>query len=211
MPPDSARQDHLAGWPLPAGLRARPLQMADATGVFEVMAAEQEMLLGRVELEAEDIVADWQRPSFDVPTGTMGVFEGERMIGYAEVTSAGRGDAAVHPAWHGRGIGSALAAWMQSSGRERGATEVGMPVLQGSPADRLLDALGYRVGYTSWLLSLPEGVEVPPRALPSGYTLRDAGKADLPTVHRCLEHAFLECARPDREPFAAFHAEPVQR
>jgi GNAT superfamily N-acetyltransferase len=133
------------------------------------------------------------------------------MIGCAEVDAGGRGDAAVHPAWHARGVGSALAAWMQTRGREQGASEVGMPVVQGSPGDRLLEALGYRVGYTSWLLSLPEGVEVPARTLPSGYAIRDAAEPDLPVVHQVLEDAFLEWARREREPFEDFLAETVQR
>lgn len=65
--------------------------------------------LGKVEVEAADIVADWQRPSFDVGWQTIGVFDGETMVGYGEITSHDRGDAAVHPSYRRRGLGTTIA------------------------------------------------------------------------------------------------------
>ena len=56
---------------LPPGLVARPLELTDAHAVFEVMAAQELADLGVVSIEAADIVADWQRPSFDVSSSTM--------------------------------------------------------------------------------------------------------------------------------------------
>src|SRR3712207_2164561 len=117
--------------------------MADARGVFEVMAAQEQHDLGSVEIEEADIVGDWQRPSFDVPASTTGVFDGDRLVAYAEVGDDGRGDAAVHPRYRGRGIGTELASWTQELARDRGAPVIGMPVPQGSPADVLLETLGY--------------------------------------------------------------------
>ena len=61
---------------------------------------------------AADIIGDWQKPSFDVAASTMGVFDGDRLVAYAEVNRSGRGDAAVDPAYRRRGIGTTLAAWM---------------------------------------------------------------------------------------------------
>ena len=82
---------------LPEDLTARPLTTEDARAVYEVMAAQEKHDVGTVEIEEADIVADWQRPSFDVPASTMGVFDGDRLVAYAEVGGNGRGDAAVHP------------------------------------------------------------------------------------------------------------------
>ena len=122
-----------------------------------------------------------------------------------------RGDAAVHPDWHGRGIGTALARWMQHRSRELGASTVGMPVPQGGSGDRLLESLGYRVRWTSWVLQLPAGADIPARELPAGHTLRAARPEEYPTVHDVVEDAFLEFADRDRRPFADFDARIVGR
>src|SRR3712207_4879392 len=91
----AAGRVHCGAMELPADLTARPLTMDDARAVYEVMAADEQEDLGRVEIEEADIVADWQRPSFDVSAGTVGVFDGERLVAYAEVSSGWRADAAV--------------------------------------------------------------------------------------------------------------------
>src|SRR5687767_11330309 len=123
---------------LPEGLTARPLTDGDARAVFEVMAAQELHDLGAVEIEEADIVGEWQRPSFDVSASTSGVFDGNRLVAFAQVGDEGRGDAAVHPQYRGRDIETALAAWTQDLARERGAPVFGMSVPQGSPADALL-------------------------------------------------------------------------
>ena len=54
---------------------------------------------------------------------TIGVFDGDTLVAYAEVSESGRGDAAVAPAYRRRGIGTALAAWMPvRTGRLGGTT-----------------------------------------------------------------------------------------
>lgn len=196
---------------LAPGLTARPLTMADAAAVTRVMAALELAEIGTADIEEADIVADWQRPSVDVPEVTLGVFDGDRLVGYAEATRDGRGDAAVHPDWHGRGIGTALARWMQQRSRELGATTVGMPVPQGGSGDRLLESLGYHVRWTSWVLRVPEGASIPPRQVPAGHVLRAARPEEYPTVHDVIEDAFLEFADRDRAPFVDFEAGILRR
>ena len=196
---------------LPEGLTSRPLTHADARAVYEVMAAEELADLGMIEIEEADIVGDWARPSFDVASSTIGVFDGDRLVGYAEHTAADRGDAAVHPDYRGRGIGTALARWTQDTARSRGATLVGMPVPQGSPGDRLLEALGYHVRWTSWVLKLPAGATIVERPLPDGYAVRAAEPEEYPAVHAVVEDAFLEWSVRDRESYEDFLAEVTQR
>jgi len=193
------------------GLVSRPLGPADARAVFEVTAAEELADIGMVEIEEADIVGDWARPSFDVAASTLGIFDGNRLVGYAEVTGADRGDAAVHPAYRGRGIGTRLAHWMQETARRRGATVIGMPVPAGSPSDRLLAALGYHVRWTSWVLKLPVGASVVERELPTGYAVRAADPAEHEAVHALVEDAFLEWSVRDREPFEDFAASVLGR
>lgn len=182
-----------AGANLPDGLTHRPLTLQDATAVFEVMAAEQEQVLGTVDIEEADIVADWSRPSHDVSSRAVGVVDDGRVVGYAEVMGSKRGDAAVHPAYHGRGVGTWLARWMQERARELGEQEIGMPVPVGSPGERLLRALGYRVRWNSWVLEMPPGHPLSPPRLPAGYSLRVAeSDGDRRAAYDVIEDAFLE-------------------
>ena len=196
---------------IPDGLTSRPLVPGDARAVYETMAAQELEDIGMVEIEEADIVGDWGRPSFDIAASTIGVFDGDLMVGYGEVSQADRGDVAVLPAYRGRGIGTALAHWMQETARGAGATIVGMPVPEGSPGDRLLTALGYQVRWQSWVLQLPEGATIVERPLPEGYAVRQAAEDEYRAVHEVLEDAFLEWSVRERATFDDFHAVVVGR
>ncbi|GEP39968.1 hypothetical protein NPS01_36310 [Nocardioides psychrotolerans] len=196
---------------LPSGLTHRALTLGDASAVTAVMAAQELHDVGEVVIEEADIVADWQRPSYDVTQGSVGVFDGDVLVGYAEVSGGDRGDAAVHPDHRGRGIGTALARWMRERAGERGTPLIGMPVPQGSAGDRLLEALGYRVRWTSWVLSLPVGASIPERPLPQGYALREATGSDHEAVWTLNEDAFLEWSERERQDFADWQASVTQR
>ena len=193
------------------GLTSRALTMADAEAVFEVMVAQERCDLGFAEIELADIVGDWQRPSWDVKAHTVGVFDGALLVAYAEVGTADRGDAAVHPRYRGRGVGTWLAHWMQGRARALGRPLIGMAVPEGSPGDRLLTGLGYHVRWTSWVLKLPQGAEIVPRALPHGYAVRAADPGEYPAVHDVVEDAFLEWSDRDRETYDDFAAVTFQR
>ncbi|MFZ2501164.1 MAG: GNAT family N-acetyltransferase [Nocardioides sp.] len=196
---------------LPLGLTARPLRSDEAEATFRVLAADERAALGRVEIELADIVAEWQRPSFNLATSSVGVYDGEQLIACADLTHHERGSAAVDPAYQRRGIGSALAGWMQATAASKGATIVGSPVPEGSPADRLLTRLGYHVRWTSWVLRVPPGREIPHRQLPTGYRIREAAPSEYAAAHEVVEDAFLEWSRRERESFADFAAEIIGR
>jgi mycothiol synthase len=196
---------------LPDGLTARPLSHDDAAAVFEVAAAEQQHDIGRVDVEPADFASDWQRPSFDIESATTGVWDGDRLVAFAEIVYAGRGDAAVEPSYRRRGIGTVLAGWLQHTARAKGMSVIGAPVPEGSDADRLLDKLGYHVRWTSWVLQLPEGATVPERPLPPGYAIRAATPEDYEAVWNVVEDAFLEWSVREREPYEEFLAVTVRR
>ena len=197
--------------PLPDGLTARALTMVDAATAFEVAATQEEHDLGKVEIELADIVADWQRPRFDVASRTIGVFDDEAMVAFGVVTDDERSDAAVRPPYRRRGLGTWIARWIQDCARGRGAAVIGGPVPVGSPADRLLEKLGYRVRWTSWVLALPEGREIPERELPDGYAIREAAADEYPAVLDVKEDAFLEWTNREREQYDDFLATTVER
>jgi len=179
--------------------------------VFEVMAAQEAHDLHEVMIEEADIVGDWNRPSFDVTASTVGVFKGDRLVAYGEVGHAERGDAAVHPDQRGRGIGTAIAFWMQETARARGNRRIGMPVPEGSPGDHLLAALGYHVRWTSWGLELPAGATVPARPLPEGYAVRAADPSEYEQCWTVAEDAFLEWSERERATFEDWRADMVGR
>ena len=196
---------------LPLGLTTRPLQKSDAHAVFVLMAAQEQEDIGQVAIEEADIVSDWAKPSHDLGARSVGVFDGDTLVGYAELMGADRADTSVLPSHRGRGIGTWLAAWLVDLGRSVGSSVIGMPVPQGSPGDRLLEQLGFRVRWTSWVLKLPEGASIPERDLPPGYAIRTAEPDELRAAHAVLEDAFLEWSVRERETFEDFEAATTGR
>lgn len=200
---------------LPEGFTTRPLEPTDSAAVHALMAAQELHDIGSVEIEEEDLIAEWQRPSYDLAASSVAVLDGSdtsdgspgRIVAYAELMGADRYDVAVHPDVRGRGIGTWLAGWARDLARSRGATVVGMPVPEGSAGDRLLTSLGYRVRWTSWVLRLPAGRSIEARPLPEGYALRIATEADREQVWHVLEDAFLEWSVRDKQTFDDFAAE----
>jgi DNA-binding MarR family transcriptional regulator/GNAT superfamily N-acetyltransferase len=123
--------------------------MSDVPAVVALIAAQEVCDTGRVSIDEADIVGDWQRPSYDLSTHTIGVFDGNRLVAYAELIDGDRANAAVHPDHRGRGIGTRLAGWTQSAARAGGAAAIGMSVPRGSAGDRLLETLGYAIRWES--------------------------------------------------------------
>ena len=194
-----------------AGLSWRPLSLVDSRAVVDVVAAQERLDVGEVVIEEADVVADWQRPSYDVATRTVGVFDGEQLIACGELSHPDRAEIAVHPDHRGRGLGTALATWSQQVARSLGASVVGTPVPQGSPGDALLAELGYHVRWTSWVLELPAGASVPERPLPAGYVARAATTEEHRAVWTLNEDAFLEWSARERESFEDWRGSTVLR
>ena len=190
---------------LPEGYTARPVVMDDAPVVTALVGAEELHDLGEVLIEEADYVSDWQRPSFDLAAQTIGVWHGQELVGFAQVDHD-RGDAAVHPDHRRRGIGTALAGWMQDCARAQGMSVVGAPVPQGKAADQLLEKLGYRVRWNSWVLELLDGATIAERELPEGYAVREATPDDHEAVWTVTEDAFLEWSDRERQTFEDWQA-----
>lgn len=197
---------------LPDGLSTRPLRLNDAAAVTAVMAAEELATIGRVTIEEADIVADWSRPSCDLEKGTIGVFDGDELLGYGDVSVVGHSDASVRPDQHGRGIGTWIALWMQERARELGQEVVGMPAPVGSPGEKLMTDLGYERRWNSWSLVLPEGKEIPARDLPEGYTIAVAeSAADREGAWHVTEDAFLEWSEREKDSYDDWAARVTNR
>jgi len=99
---------------LPAGVTTRPLRPDDARAVFDLMVDSQTLDAGDPSVDLEDVVGDWQRPSFDLATHAVGVKDEGRLVGYAHVANGRYADAVVASTHRGRGIGTWLAGWTQA-------------------------------------------------------------------------------------------------
>jgi GNAT superfamily N-acetyltransferase len=193
------------------GLTARALSLADASSVTDLMAQAQMNDIGEVVIEEADVVGDWQRPSFDIASQTVGVFEGDRLVAYGEVHQGRWADACVHPQYRGRGIGTALVEWLQGQARRDGGTLVGMPVPAGTGGEDLLRAHGFETLWTSWVLQLPHDCAVESRPLPPGYTIREATAADYEAAYHVVEDAFLEWSDRAKDPYDDWAAKVTRR
>lgn len=179
-------------------LTTRALRVDDAAAVAELMAECEATDLGEVLIEVEDIVADWQRPSFDVAADTVGVFEGTRLVAYGDVYRGRRAEVFVRPAARGHGIGAALMRWTWQRARESGGSLVGQTVPESlAGAVELFTRHDYRPMWTSWVLELPAGAGIPVEELPEGYGIREFRAGDEQAVYQTVEDAFNEW--PDRE------------
>jgi GNAT superfamily N-acetyltransferase len=194
------------------GLRTRPLMRGDAVTVTLLMARCEQQDVGEVLIEEADIVGDWQRPAFDLASQSVGVLDGDRLVAYAEVYKGRWADAAVDPAYRGRGIGTALSHWTRAVAARDGGTLVGQPVPGDSPGERLLASLGYRTLWTSWVLEMPAGRAIDPQPVPESHAIREPrDEADLRATWTVNEDAFLEWSDRERTTFEEWTANVSRR
>lgn len=198
---------------LPAGaddLTARPLTSADAETVTALARADEMEVLAEPMTELVDVVGDWRRPSVDLERDSVSVWADERLVAYAFVAGRGSVEAVVAADHRGRGLGTALVAWLRAASAARGLTAMGQTVPVGSPAEAFLVAAGARATYEAWVLELLPDRTVPSQPLPGGHELDLARDDELPAVHRVVDDAFSVWPEREPVPYADWHAEFVE-
>lgn len=185
---------------LPPGLDGRPATRGDLADVYTLVAAYEQRVIGETMVELDELEGDWDRPSFVPERHSLLVHDQDALVGWGEVYGARRATGFVHPDAWGHGIGGALVDWIVAVAHAEGGRRVGQTVPDGdTAAAELLRARGWSPLWTSWVLELPPGERVPPRALPGGYVLRDFRPGqDERATYRVIEDAFNEW--PDRDP-----------
>jgi mycothiol synthase len=197
---------------LPEGLTARPLARGDLDAVYRLEAECEAFDDGAAELSLSDVEAEWSRPTFDLATMSVGVFDADRLVAYAEVFQK-RAEAVVAPAFRGRGVGSALARWTWGAARAAGWEHVGQSVSDTErDAQNLFEWLGYERRHTSWILRIDLDDEPMSATLPDGCSFHAYGPGtDDLQIFDVLETAFS--AWEGREPnvFEDWRAQFLQR
>lgn len=198
---------------LPAGtddLTARPLTTADAEAVTALARADEGEVLTEPMTELVDVLGDWRRPSIDLARDSVSLWGGERLVAYALVAGRGSVEAVVAADHRGRGLGTALVAWLRAVSTARGLTTMGQTIARGSPAEAFLLAAGARATYDSWVLELLPDRAVPTHPLPAGHVLDLARDDELPAVHRVVDDAFSVWPEREPVPYADWHAEFIE-
>lgn len=97
---------------LPAGLAARPLTLADAPAITDLLARWEDVEPSGEAYDLQDIQEELAGPTAVLDGGGVAVLADDRVIGYGllhvmsrEPEWVGFGDGAVDPDWRGRGIG----------------------------------------------------------------------------------------------------------
>ena len=188
---------------LPEGRASRSPTRSDLDAVVSVIAASEEATQGVVDITAEDVRSDWERPSFDLSSDAVVVTDAGRIVAYAEVFF-GRAWVHVHPDHRGRGIGAAVLGWTESRARELGSEKVGQTVPDpNARAADLLASNGYRVRWETWVFQKDLDSEPAEPRLPDGITLRmfEEDRDDSATFE-LIDTAFSDW--PDRDPSYSF-------
>ena len=196
---------------LPSGYTGRPVTPADLEAVLVLVRACEAHDTGAAELDREDLEADWSRPVMDLPTMTLAVFGDDVMVAEAEVVK-NRGEVSVHPAHRRRGIGTALLPWVEAVARSQGSYCRQIVSDRATDAAALLTAGGYEDTFTSWILAIPLGEDIPLPRLPEGIAFRDyLPGVDDEEIYRLVEDAFSEWGNREPATFEDWAALTIRR
>jgi len=183
------------GVKFPAGFRIRPPRPEEAEAVAALVGLCELHDGGEPDIDVDDILNDWRRPSFDLGMDAIAVFDGTgALVAEADIfIPHGRVEATVHPDARGRGIGAALLAWAEARAREAGSPTIGQTKPDGAlDAAALMKAHGYAPLWNSWMLEITHMAPPAPAVFPDGITLRTFTGDDAREVYEVVENAFSE-------------------
>jgi mycothiol synthase len=172
----------------PEGIQARPIDKGDVEAWAELLAAKEQVDQNGENFGAEDLAEELERPHLDLAEDTIGLWSGDRMIGYGiahvrtTVVDVDRvnTEGAIHPEWRRQGLGTALMRWLIGrAGELHTTTHPDSPgqVSTGASstnigADRLLRNLGFSEERYFFDMRRPLDQPIPNAPVPDGLKLR---------------------------------------
>lgn len=197
---------------LPEGFATRPLSMSDVTEATALVRTCEEHFVGDPFIDEADVTSLWSSVGIDLTADSLGVFDDGVLVAGALVDDRHHLIADVHPSHLGRGIGTALASWLEARARAKGLAygEQETPMADTSAA-ALLEARGYERTYGDWVLRMDPGVELVHHAVPADVTIEVFDEADATAVHTVIEDAFAEWEGRIRRSYADWRAMILDR
>ena len=172
-------------------ITARPLDEDDLPAVVDLLQAYDRRWFSEPVLSAADVRAEWSAPAFHLATDSEGWEEDGELVAFGTLGSRAGVELAVRDDWAGAGLEDALLDRWETAARDRGLDTVHRDLPAADEEGRArLEARGWRVRRTGWLLRLPPETPVEANEPPPGYALRPMREADAPAVHTVVDDAF---------------------
>ena len=172
-------------------IMARALVAEDLEAVVELLHAYDRRWFGEPLLTLEDVQSDWAAPAFDLAVDSEGWEEGGALVAFGTLGTRGEIELAVHDDWAGAGLEDAVLERWEAEARRRGFDAVRRDLPAADEGGRaLLEARGWTVLRTGWLLQLAAGTPVEPGVVPGGYAVRELREPDVAAVHALMDDAF---------------------
>jgi mycothiol synthase len=172
----------------PEGIQARPIDKGDVEAWAELLAAKEQVDQNGENFGAEDLAEELERPHLDLAKDTIGLWSGDRMVGYgiAHVRTAVvdvdrvNTEGAIDPEWRRQGLGTALMRWLIARAGELHTTthpdspgQVSTGVSSTNVgAVRLLRNLGFEEERYFFDMRRPLDQPIPNAPVPDGLKLR---------------------------------------
>jgi GNAT superfamily N-acetyltransferase len=192
-------------------ITARPLVPADLDAAVALLHAYDRHWFGEPVLTVADVEAEWEAPAFDLATDSEGWEDDGTLVAFGTLGTRGEVEIAVREDWAGSGLADALLDRWEDEARRRGFAAVRRHLPEADEGGRaLLQARGWRVERTGWMLGLAPDVRVEPHDLPEGYAVRPMREADVPAAYAVVREAFAPYSSTQRA-YADWRAGLVDR
>ncbi|HZT45198.1 MAG TPA: GNAT family N-acetyltransferase [Gaiellaceae bacterium] len=161
-------------------------RVVELCNVYERAVAEEPEILS-----AEDLLRWWRRES-----ERRLVVDGEELVGFAYLQRRHErwdGDGWVHPDAFGRGVGGAIADWIEARAQALGSPEVRIGILRADGrAACLLRGRGFEPIRTFFRMVIDLVAEPAQPEWPEGFTVVSAEQGDEHELYEVLEDAFVD-------------------